>query len=45
MVVDNITLEDFVKYQNVESEIIRGYKWTDKKRFSNTNINPKITRL
>ena len=33
MVVDNITLEDFVKYQNVECEIIRGYKWTDEKDF------------
>ena len=33
MIVDNITLEDFVKYQNIECEIIRGYKWTDKKDF------------
>ena len=34
MVVDNITLEDFVKYQQVDCEIIRGYKWTDPKDFS-----------
>ena len=33
MVVDNIMLEDFVKYQGVECEIISGYKWTDKKDF------------
>ena len=33
MIVDNITLEDYVKYQGVECEIIRGYKWTDKKDF------------
>lgn len=34
MVVDNIMLEDFVKFQNVECKIIRGYKWTDEKDFT-----------
>ena len=33
LTVDNITLEDFVKYQGVECEIIRGYKWIDKKDY------------
>ena len=33
LTVDNITLEDFVKYQGVECEIIRGYKWTDNKDY------------
>jgi hypothetical protein len=33
LVVDNITLEDFVKYQGVECEILGGYKWTDKKDY------------
>ena len=32
-VVDNITLEDFVKFQGVECEILRGYKWTGEKDF------------
>ena len=34
MVVDNITLEDYVKYQGVDCKIIRGYKWIDNKDFS-----------
>ena len=33
LVVDNITLEDFVKYQGVECEILGGYKWTSKKDY------------
>ena len=32
-VVDNITLEDWVKYNGLECEIIRGYKWTGEKSF------------
>ena len=42
MVVDNITLEDFVKFQNVECKILRGYKWTDKKDF---RIRDEILKL
>ena len=42
MVVDNITLEDYVKYQGVECNIIRGYKWTDVKDFS---IRDEIQKL
>ena len=34
MVVDNIMLEDFVKFQKVECKILRGYIWTDKRDFS-----------
>ncbi|MBR4316128.1 MAG: hypothetical protein IKP65_04065, partial [Alphaproteobacteria bacterium] len=34
MVVDNIMLEDFVKFQNVECNLIRGYQWTDAKDFT-----------
>ena len=32
-VVDNITLEDWVKYNGLECKIIRGYKWTGEKSF------------
>lgn len=32
-VVDNITLEDWIKYNGLECEIIRGYKWTGEKSF------------
>ena len=32
-VVDNITLEDWVKYNSLECKIIRGYKWTGEKSF------------
>ena len=32
-VVDNITLEDWVKYNGLECEVIRGYKWTGEKSF------------
>ena len=42
MVVDNITLEDFVKYQGVECEILRGYKWTDKKDFQIQSLIQKL---
>lgn len=45
MVVDNITLEDFVKYQNVECKIIRGYKWTDAKDFKIRDIIQKLHNL
>ena len=34
MAVDNITLEDYVKYQGVDCNIIRGYKWIDIRDFS-----------
>ena len=42
MVVDNITLEDYVKYQGVDCNIIRGYKWVDIKDFS---IRDEIQKL
>ena len=42
MIVDNITLEDYVKYQGIECEIIRGYKWIDKKDFM---IREEIKKL
>ena len=42
LVVDNITLEDFVKYQKIECEIIRGYKWTDKKDFQIQDLIQKL---
>ena len=32
-IVDNITLEDWVKYNGLECKIIRGYKWTGEKSF------------
>ena len=32
-VVDNITLEDWIKYNGLECEILRGYKWTGEKSF------------
>ena len=32
-VVDNITLEDWVKYNGLECDILRGYKWTGEKSF------------
>lgn len=32
-VVDNITLEDWIKYNGLECEVIRGYKWTGEKSF------------
>lgn len=32
-VVDNITLEDWIKYNGLECKIIRGYKWTGEKSF------------
>ena len=45
MVVDNITLEDFVKYQGVECKIIRGLKWTDKKDFKIREIIQSLHKL
>ena len=42
MVVDNITLEDYVKYQGVECNIIGGYKWCDVK---DTSIRKVIQDL
>lgn len=32
-VVDNITLEDWIKYNGLECEVLRGYKWTGEKSF------------
>ena len=32
-VVDNITLEDWIKYNGLECQIIRGYKWCGEKSF------------
>ena len=37
-VVDNITLEDWVKYNGLECKIIRGYKWTGEKSFLSRNV-------
>ena len=45
MVVDNITLEDFVKFQGVECDIIRGYKWTDKKDFQIREVIQNLHEL
>ena len=45
MVVDNITLEDYVKFQGVECEIIRGYKWTDKKDFQIRDLIQSLHEL
>jgi hypothetical protein len=45
MVFDNITLEDFVKYQGEECEIIRGYKWTDNKDFKIRYLIQKLHEL
>ena len=45
MVVDNITLEDFVKFQNVECKILRGYKWTDKKDFKIRDVIKKVYKM
>jgi len=42
MVIDNIMLEDFVKFQNVECKIIRGYKWTDEKDFTIRKVIKEI---
>ena len=42
LVVDNITLEDLVKYQKIECEIIRGYKWTDNKDFQIQDLIQKL---
>lgn len=32
-VVDNITLEDWIKYNGLECEVLRGYKWCGEKSF------------
>ena len=32
-VVDNITLEDWIKYNGLECEVLRGYKWIGEKSF------------
>ena len=32
-VIDNITLEDWIKYNGLECQIIRGYKWCGEKSF------------
>ena len=45
MVVDNITLEDFVKYQGIECEIIRGYKWTDNKDYKIRDLIQNLHEL
>lgn len=34
MFVDNIVLEDLVKYQEIEFNVVQGYKWIGKKDFS-----------
>ncbi len=34
MVVDNITLEDLIEYQQIEFEIIRGYAWYGKRDYT-----------
>lgn len=42
MFVDNIVLEDLIKYQQIEFEVVRGYAWTGKKDF---NIRTVIQTL
>ncbi len=34
MVVDNITLEDLIEYQQIEFEILRGYAWYGKRDYT-----------
>ena len=34
MVVDNITLEDLIEYQQIEFEILRGYAWFGKRDYT-----------
>ena len=44
-VVDNITLEDWVKYNGLECKIIRGYKWTGEKSFLIRDVIQKLHLL
>ena len=45
MHVDNIMLEDLIKYQGIECEIISGLYWTDEKDFSMQEIIQKLHEL
>ena len=45
MTVDNITLEDLVKYQQIEGNVIRGYVWTGKKSFLIREVIQKLFNL
>ena len=45
MTVDNITLEDLIKYQDIEFTIKRGYIWTGKKSFLIRDVIKKLFEL
>ena len=45
MTVDNITLEDFVKFQNIECDVLRGYKWTGEKDKRIQELIQKLHKL
>ncbi len=42
MTVDNIMLEDLVKYQKIEYKVIKGYAWTGKKDFTIRDVIKQI---
>ena len=44
-VVDNITLEDWIKFNGLECEIIRGYKWCGQKSFLIREVIQKLHKL
>ena len=44
-VVDNITLEDWIKFNGLECEIIRGYKWCGQKSFLIREVIQKLHNL
>ena len=45
MTVDNITLEDLVKYQGIEGNVIRGYVWSGEKSFLIRDVIKKLFDL
>ena len=45
MYVDNIMLEDLIKYQGIECEIISGLYWTGKKDFTMQDVIQKLHEL
>ena len=45
MTVDNIALEDLVKHQRVEIDIVRGYYWTGNKDFTIRNVIKNLFNL
>ena len=44
-VIDNITLEDWVRYQKLDCEVIRGYKWCGEKSFLIREVIQKLHLL